>query len=203
VVAVETAATTPSGEESGENSCGGASSSPVAPMAGLATGSPGLICGMVMVGERFSTGFIGSVGCGATLTPGAGCTGGIEVAGVKLGVGAGAALGLLVGALVGLLLGVLVGAGLAEAVGVALELGREVLVGLGLAVGRGDALGLAKGDGEAVGVADGAGAGAGVVLLVSVPVTETLTTMFASPMLEMFEFVTAARPTKLSDEFVT
>jgi hypothetical protein len=88
---------------------------------------------MEIVGDKFAIGLVGSVGCGATRTPSAGVIGGIEVAGLKdgVGVGAGAAIGAW------------------EAVGVG--------VGVGLTVA--DALGRGVLEGVATGALDGAGVG--------------------------------------------
>ena len=84
----------------------------MAPIAGLATGSPGLMVGNSMVGLRASIGLVTSVGCGATDTPGAGSIGGGTSTGAsKVGSGLGASEGSGVGAAVGSLVGAAVGCG--------------------------------------------------------------------------------------------
>ena len=93
--------------------------------------------GIEIVGDKFAIGLVGSVGCGATRTPSAGVIGGIEVAGLKDGVGVGVGVG-------------------AAAIGASDE------VGLGDGVGVTDGRGVLVGDGR--GATDGAGVvvGAGV-----------------------------------------
>ena len=103
---------------------------------------------MAIVGAKLAIGFGGSVGCGATRTPSAGVTGGIDVAGEKDGVGVGA--GAAIGACEADGVGAGVGVGVARTV--AEGLGRGVLVGVATGALEGVGVGVAAG-GEATGTA--------------------------------------------------
>lgn len=164
-------------------------SSPVAPMAGLATGAPGLISGNLISVRlvRASTGLAGSVGWGAIATFGAATIGAIVGVALAAGTatfevttgvgvdegaaeaaadaveeadGAGVAEAIAERVGVGVATG-LVGVALGRTVGV--TVGRTVGVGVAVSVGVGEALAVGVGvdTGGAIGSAGGAGGTAG------------------------------------------
>ena len=148
-------------------------SSPVAPIAGFATGAPGFISGN-LISVRLvsaSTGLAGSVGCGAIATFGAGTIGAMvgvaDAATFEVGAeeGEGDALAACVGVTVALALALALADGVALRVGVALALGLTVGVaeadrgGVGVRVGEAVTVGVGVGVGVKVGVATGSAGG--------------------------------------------
>ena len=198
-------ATTPSGDASGSKAVGGAESSPVAPIAGFATGAPGSICGIAIVASWLTI----AAGAGTAVTSGAAAIVVEEGDGAAVGLGAAVgvalALGVAVADGVGLgeadLLAELEGDGvgfgdaLFDADGVGVGVGDFDAVGVGVGVG----VGVDVGVGLAVGVTTGAGAGAGgattgcsitgtIDPVITLTVTSRLLSLIAS---RSFEVITA------------
>ena len=133
-----------------------------------------MISGIVTVGLNASTGLVTSVGCGATLTPGAGSIGAIGVSGAPLKLGAGAGDGAGAGAAVGWLVGAEVGAGA----------GAGGVVGFVVGLGAGGVVGFGAGGvvGTGVGAApppDEGGVGLAIVVTGRVEATEVPTLLVA------------------------